>query len=198
MKTVRLATLLLVCVPGLCVPGLAQNKKKHSDLSAAFEYAHYVYVEAKDGGDITSPGLFPEDRQAISDVQAAVEAWNRYAVTTRKDEADLVFVVRKGRLAGAQAHGGISAGSGPTGYPGQNPRPGQGPPSSENVGVGAEVGPDDDLLQVFSTNQNGKLIGPIWTREMTDGLEGPRVPLLRQLRDAVEQAYPNTPPKKQP
>jgi hypothetical protein len=59
-----------------------------------------------------------------------------------------------------------------------------------------EVGSSDDLLQVFVPNPNGKLIGPIWTREMKDGLEAPAVFLLVQLREAVDRAYPNQPPAK--
>ena len=39
--------------------------------------------------------------------------WNRYAITINRSEADLVFVVRKGRLAERQLHGGISGGSRP-------------------------------------------------------------------------------------
>ena len=193
MKPYRLITLLLVLAP---LSGPAQNKtKKHSDVPAEFQSARYVYVEARDGGDITKPGLYPEDRQAISDVQAGVQDWNRYALTIRKDQADLVFVLRRGRLVGAQVHGGVSAGSGPISPPGQNPRAGQ---TGDSLGVGTEVGPDDDLLQVFSFNPDGKLIGPIWTGEMPDGLDGPRVPLLQRLRGVVDCAYPNPPPKKQP
>jgi hypothetical protein len=54
------------------------------------------------------------------------------------------------------------------------------------------------MLQVYTTNPDGKLIGPVWNREMREGLDGPDVPLLRQLRIAVEKAYPSQPAPKQP
>jgi hypothetical protein len=54
--------------------------------------------------------------------------------------------------------------------------------------MGTEVGPSDDMLKVFLLTSDGKLVGPIWNRELKDGLDGPGVPLLQLLRDAVEQA----------
>ncbi len=194
MRACRLIPLLLVLVP---LSALAQNKtKKHANVSAAFASARYVYVQAQDG-DITKPGLFPEDRQAISDVLDGIEAWNRYAVVISENKADLVFIVRKGRFVGIQGRGGIASGPGLAGPPPQNRQPGQFP-DGDSVGVGTEVGPPDDLLQVFTTNPEGKRIGPIWQREMKDGLDAPSVQLLRELKAEVERAYPNPPPKKQP
>jgi hypothetical protein len=176
---------------------LAQQKnKKHSGVSAVFMNARYVYVESPEG-DITRPELYPEDRQAISDVENGVQNWNRYAVTIGREQADLVFVVRKGRTLGEQNRVGISAGPRPQGPPTQNRQPGQ-VQDPDGIGVASEVGPSDDLLQVFTTNPDGKLIGPIWMQEMKDGLDGPSVPLLWQLRSAVERAYPSQPPAKKP
>lgn len=174
----------------------AQSKKKHSDLSALFDSARYVYVQAQDG-DITRPGLYPEDRQAISDVLHGLQAWNRYAVTVNRDHADLVFIVRRGRLVSLQGHVGIGSAQGQMGPQPQNRQPGQ-LPDGDSVGASSEVGPPDDMLEVFATNADGKLSGPIWQREMKDGLDSPSVPLLRELKTAVERAYPNPPVKKHP
>ena len=179
--------------------GSAQNKRKHSDVSAVFMNAKYFYVEAQ-AGDVIRPGLFPEDRQAVFDVQNGVQDWKRYALATSRNQADLVFVVRKGRAAAGQVGVGIPGGPRPQGSQGpptQSRQPGQSP-DDEGVGGGAEVGPGDDVLQVYTTNPDGKLIGPVWNREMRDGLDGPEVPLLRQLRIAVEKAYPSQPAPKQP
>ncbi|MGB6193484.1 MAG: hypothetical protein WBF42_13540 [Terracidiphilus sp.] len=147
----------------------------------------------------TSPGpvFTPEDRQAISDVLDGLQAWNRYAVTVNKEHADLVFIVRTGRIVSLQGHAGIGSPQGQIGLPPQNRQSGQ-LPDGDSVGAGSEVGPPDDLLEVFATNADGKLIGPIWQREMKDGLDSPSVPLFRQLKAAVERAYPNPPAKKQP
>ncbi len=167
-----------------------QKNKKHSDVSTAFLNAHSVYVGAIDGGDVTQPGLYPPDMQAISDVDDGVQAWKRYTLAPRKEQADLVFLVRKGRTVGAQGHGGISPGQRPipmgAGNPG--PQPGQPRDDGDVAGMGTEVGPSDDVLKVFLLTSDGKLVGPVWNREMKDGLDGPGVPLLQLLRDAVEQA----------
>ena len=149
------------------------------------------------------PGLYPEDRQAIADVMDRMRDWKRYAITPNREQADLVFVVRKGRLVGQQDHVGLGLGPHPRGpqpgvlQPGQasNPttaerRAGVSPTNGNEVGAAGEVGPPDDLLRVYTLNPNGKLIGPIWSRQMEDGLAGPSVRLLEQLKDAVEKAYP--------
>ena len=184
---VALATLVVAAA-------FAQNKSKKHGLPAVFANAHYVYVRAQDG-DIMNPGLYPEDRQAISDLQDGLRDWDRYALALEKEHSDLVFVVRKGRALGEQNRVGIS-GKQPLPPSGQPRQPGQMPDGGTGVGVGTEVGPSDDILQVFTTNPEGKLIGPLWQREMHDGLDAPAIPLLRQLRAAVEQAYPQQPAKK--
>ena len=186
----RVAFLLLLVAPF----AMAQQKsKKHSDVPAVFSNARFVYVQAEDG-DIMRPGLYPEDREAIFDVQQGIRDWNRYAVATRREDADLIFIVRKGRIAGAQGRIGVSGGS--PRQPGA-PLPGSDPRQDgigTSVGAAGEVGPPDDLLRVFTQTPDGKLTGPLWSREMKDGLDKPSVLLLQQLKQAVEHAYPPVPP----
>jgi hypothetical protein len=197
MKLFKSIAILLTVVAPLA---LAKDKKKDT-LPAVFSNARFVYVQSEDG-DIMKPGLFPEDRDAIANVQDALKDWNRYSLTINRNDADLVIIVRKGRLAAAQLHGGIAAGT-PTGigssYPGRNPAgpgnsdPGRNPDhtdSGDTLGARGEVGPVDDTLRVFSLTPQGKLSGPLWSREMKDGLNAPEVMLLRTLREAVDRAYP--------
>jgi hypothetical protein len=191
---VRKAATLLVL--SLFVFGTAGAKSKKEKVSAAFRNARFVYVQSIDG-DALDPRLYPEDREAIFDVQQRMRDWNRYTVTFRREEADLVIIVRKGRSAAAQARTGIAIGrpAQPNSYPGQasgqgSAQPGNGPV----VGVGAEVGPSDDLLRVFIGSPDGKLLGPVWSRELEGGLDTPSVELVRQLKDAVEEAYPQSSP----
>ncbi len=197
MKSLKLAAPLLIC---FLIVTLAQSKPKKPDVPAVFQNARYVYVEAVDG-DLLKPGLYPEDRQAISDVQDSIRAWNRYAIALNRNEADLVVVVRKGRLAGAQLHGGISGGT--RTQPGQAPNQDssggpiiQGGRSAE-AGAGGEVGPDVDILRIYIQN-DGKLTGTVWSREQDGGLDAPAVPLIAQLKAAVEHAYPQTASTKKP
>ncbi len=145
-----------------------------------FANAHYVYVQAEDGDEYTA-GLMGEDRVAIANVQDAIHDWNRYALTANVNEAELVFVVRKGRIASGRVGGTVGVG---------NPYPGQ-PPTTRTAGMAeGETGPPDDLLEVKMRNTDGSLSAPIWIRSQPQGLERPRVPLLEQLRDAVERDYP--------
>jgi hypothetical protein len=187
----------------LLAVNIADAKPKKPDVPAVFQTAKYVYVQAEDG-DVLKPSLYPEDRQAIYDVENKIRDWKRYTLTINRNEADLVFIVRKGRLAAAQ--GNVGVGNFPVPQPGQSPVPGpdarpvpnQGG-ISERAGVGTEVGPSDDLLRVFSLDGDKKrLIGPVWSREIDGGLDAPMVRLVEQLKDAVEKAYPPTPPPSDP
>lgn len=56
--------------------------------------AKYVYVTAYDG-DQFDPDLLPEDRQAITSVQDAIQKWGRYIIVYRPSEADMILAVQK-------------------------------------------------------------------------------------------------------
>lgn len=191
MRSAKAVALVLVLIPGLV---FAQKKAKKPVVPAVFGQAQYIYVQAVDGDEF-KPGLLTEDRLAIADVRDALQAWGRYTYTSERDKADLVFVVRKGRLASARvgadmsAPSEVSVGTGPG--MGRQSR-GQVPPG---VGpeVGAEMGPEDDVLEVRQVNQNGKLTSPLWMRSQQNGLNAPRVTLVAQLKQEVEKAYPRKP-----
>jgi hypothetical protein len=184
------AALLLLAVA-------AQAKNKKPDVAAILGTATYVYVESPDG-DIFKPGLYPADRQAISDVEGALHDWGRYKLTTERKQAEIVVVVRKGRLASARV--GVQAplgqplppGQSPNGAPGHGPGIGAGGAGGAGIDGGAEAGPEEDMLRVYLLNPDGKLVGPVWNRMQADGLDAPQLLLVRQLRDAVEKAYPQT------
>ena len=137
MKVITSVALALLLVAPLAH---AKDKKK-KDLPAIFNSARFVYVQAEDG-DVMKPGLIPEDRDAISDVQNVLRDWNRYAVTLHPNQADLIFIVRKGRIASAQGHGGIGTGTGPDlggAYPGSRSPAGPGNPNSPGDRGGEEI-----------------------------------------------------------
>jgi hypothetical protein len=187
LKVVLLILLLPIAVA-------AQKKPKKPSLPVIFDHARYVYVEAMDGGEMDR-NVYPEDRRAIADVRAALKQWGRYALTMDRSQAELVFVVRKGRLAAMQVNGGIrSERDAETGTPGGQPASGRQPQEMPSFGAGSEVGPPDDLMQVCQLNANGKLSGPIWYRSLAQGLNEPKVALVSLLKEAVEKAYPSTTP----
>jgi len=191
MKSNKLIALVLLLVPTLA---LAKDKSKKSDVSPAFASATYVYVEAADG-DIGNPGLDPSDRQAIADVQNALHDWKRYSLTAKRSEANLILVVRKGRVANPQVHIGASGSIRPQpGQPAnQNPAQMQQPAGVAEMAE-TEAGPPEDLLRVYQIDPNGKRVGPIWNRSLRNGLDGPQLILFQQLKAAVERAYPPAPP----
>jgi hypothetical protein len=86
--------------------GLAQSQpRKNEEVPKIFLTAHYVYVEATDGGGL-NPRVVPENRKAIADLQYALQDWKRYIVTAKRREADLFFVVRRGSLVSVQGRVG--------------------------------------------------------------------------------------------
>src|SRR5579863_9234683 len=197
MRPLKTIALLLVLVPAVSLaPKVSLAREKKPNVSAVFRNATFVYVESPEG-DIYRPGLYPPDRQAIGDVEDALREWNRYKLTTRRADADIVIVVRKGRLADARLGGQVSAGQPlpPNQAPGHGPGSGPGTGLGGGAGAGVDTRADfsndgDDMLRVYTLNSDGKLLGPIWNRTLTDGLDAPQIPLFRQLKDAVEKAYP--------
>jgi len=192
---------LLLC--GMVTTASAK-KKKDPQASRLFCQAQYAYVGTTDG-DVMNPNVLPQDREAADALMNNLQAWKRYVIVYQPREADLVFVVRSGRLASLQGH--VVAGGQ---YPnGRNPGPGmQDPSASQNppgtrdpgaageypqgpgigVGAAAEAGPPNDLLQVYT---NGDVTDNahtmLWERSQADGLQGSQ-PLFEHLRDAVEKS----------
>lgn len=177
-----------MAVLAILVPALAvAQKKKHNDVPEAFDAAHSVYVEAADG-DYTKPGLNPADRQAIEDVQDAVRKWNRYTLAVHPEQADLIIVVRKSRSAATDGQSGLPAAPRPNGVAAPARAPGQ-PGDSDTLGASEQMGAEGDKILVYAM-VDGKRKGPIWTREVQGGLDGPSVMLFQQLKTGVERAYP--------
>lgn len=191
MKLIPSVALVLA----LAAPLAFAKDKKKKDVPAILNAARFVYVEAEDG-DIMNPRLFPEDREAIADVQDELKDWNRYAVALNQSDAELVMVVRKGRLVGAQAHGGGGIGTGPElngNYPGsRNPADpnSRGGRVSTEVGARAEAGPPEDMLRVYAVKPDGSRGGLLWTGAMQDGLSAPQVLLVKRLKQEVDRTYP--------
>lgn len=198
----------------------AKSPKK-SEITHIFCPATYAYVKTMDG-DVMRPGVLPEDRDAAYRVEDKLSNWNRYVLVYEPQQADLIFVVRAGRLATTQGDMGAAAGSPDrpinAGTPGANrpprdpsdasqgPAPDQSPatPDARNrkwVGAGGEAGPPDDLLAVYAKPGDVNTQTPLWEQTAKDGLADPNVPLFEQIRTAVDQAchdQPNQPNHDQP
>jgi hypothetical protein len=180
MKLRNLLVLLLVATAAQA-PLSAKNKKP--SVPEVFGSARTVYVESVNGQQFDRD-LDPEDREAIADVQDALQAWKRYRLVTQREEADLVFVVRKGFVHPSE----MGSGDTPGGW-----NPGRGIPGDDRPVQplpGDEGRASADLLKVCQVNADGKLTNPLWVRTLAEGLNPPQVLLFRQFRDEVDKAYP--------
>ena len=72
---------------------------KPSDLAKAPPFpgvlvnARYVYVTSYDG-DQFDPNLLPEDRQAIANVQDAIQKWGKLYLVYEPNQADIIVMVQ--------------------------------------------------------------------------------------------------------
>jgi hypothetical protein len=205
----NMRSLPVLLLAGFAMAGLLRAKDRKPSVPEVMGRAHTAYVEAAEGQQFDR-NLDPDEREAIADVQDALQAWKRYKLVTQREDADIVFVVRKGQVLardGAGDLGGPSQnpslggpGSGPGGGPGSGPgfggaqMPGQRGPGQGGSGPVAEPSVTEDVLEVCLVNADGKLTSPVWARSLEAGLNGPQVRLFRQLRDEVDKAYPIPPP----
>ncbi len=165
MTLTRLSIFLLLFPTLLCAkdPGTLPKQVVH---------ARYVLVTTYFGENLANARISPEDRQAVIDVQEAIRKWGRYTLVYEKENADLILLVRKGRLATAQEGAGIHIGS-------TRPSPSVG--SITNV----DGGDPRDLLALYNAAQ-GIDSSPISRGVETDGLKTPDLPLVTELRAKVE------------
>ena len=185
-------SLILVAIAGLSLP-LVHAKDKKLQVPEVFQSAHSVYVECTDG-ELSRPGLRQADREAILQVQEALREWGRYVLVPTRDKADFVIVLRKGHAVGDQDHLGLglhpSTPQPLSAHPGERNIDNHLPDQTASVGNGGDDIAMQDMLRVYTLNEKGKLKGPVWSREMDGGLNGPTVRLLMELKAAVEITYP--------
>jgi hypothetical protein len=168
----RNASLLLFCVFALGLK--AQDKDA---IPAVVKNATYVMV-ITNSGDIFSPDVTPDDRHAVQDVQKTIEKWGRYKLVYNPGEADLILVVRTGRIADVK--GGVQVA---TTTQRAGDRTDRSRASAESIG--GEVGDPQDTLEVYMASRgiNGP---PLWRGRALDGLKAPQLRLMQEFRSKVE------------
>jgi hypothetical protein len=166
----------LLLVVSLVVTGaLSQKKKKKSDLPAAILQARYVMVTTYNGNDLTA-NVHTDDRNAMVAVEDAIREWGRYALTYQQENADLIILVRKGRLVGATV-GGRTRGT----------QPG----SRGGIIFGTDSGHPDDTLAIYDARL-GIDTSPLWRRTLKDGLSDD-LPLFQHLKQQIKEAEQKKP-----
>jgi len=192
-RNLALLSLLITAIGLVSAPA---KSKKRASVPEEFQSAHTVFVESREG-DITDLKLDPEDRNAILDMQDAIQDWGRYTLSRSRRDADLIIVVHKGRVWRDQSNTASSAGP----HLSTSHTPIQ-QPTDASQGSGNNNSPDgltreNDELRVYTIQPDGKLKGPIWRDDQERGLNGPSILLLQRLKLDVEKAYPAQPATKQ-
>jgi hypothetical protein len=86
---VLLATTLAVAAPKAPKVNALQNVPA---FPGTLVNARFIYVTSYDG-DQFNPNLYPEDRQAISTVQDAIQKWGKFILVYEPHQADIVLMV---------------------------------------------------------------------------------------------------------
>jgi hypothetical protein len=135
-------------------------------------HAQYILVTTNTGDDLTNPNMMADDRQAVVDVQNAIKKWGRYALAYNAKDADLILVVRKGRIVESQP--GLRVGAGSTTKP------------SIGANVPTDMGDPREMLALFDASQ-GLHSTPLWREFAGGGLNPPQMSLVGDLRAAVDK-----------
>jgi|SRR5882724_4371135 len=86
------AAILIVTAAISAGAGSNPNTKDVPAFPGTLANARYVYVASYDG-DQFDPNLIPEDRNAISVVQSAIQNWGKLTLVYRASEADIIILV---------------------------------------------------------------------------------------------------------
>ena len=146
--------------------------KDKPTLSKLVLHARYVLVTTYFGDDPANPRIMPEDRQAVTDVENAIQKWGRYVPVYERRNADLIILIRKGRIAEAGAGVAIHAGT-------EKPSPNFTPV------LNGDAGDPQDMLAVYDATE-GTDNTPLWRGREPDGLKPPEMRLINEFRTRVE------------
>jgi hypothetical protein len=141
------------------------------------------------------------NRKAQEDVERALMKWGLFRLATEAQTADLVIAVRKGtqQSVAPVVKGGpvdtrgviLERTGGSTRVGAQGGRPPdltQSGSGSKDGGpkVGAEVGPSEDIFEVYRGGTEHPLDGsPLWRYNAKDSLKPPAVPAVEEFRKAI-------------
>jgi len=169
-------TIRFVGILALCFAACVAVAKDKNSFPKQIVAAKYVMVTSYFGDNVADSRVPPMDRQAVINVQDAIREWGRYTVVYERKAADLILLVRKGRIANTNDGVGIHAGSNM--------------PTAIGPIYGADAGDPDDMIAIYNASL-GTDTAPIWRDRMNNGLDRPEMKLIRELRKKVEAASKN-------
>lgn len=165
------AALTMIILPS----GLAAGSKQ---VSARLAQARYVALGYDLGdrflsetGAIADPDVHAEDRRALAEIRDQIEKLNRYVITSRLAQAELLIAVRTGRCAS----GGFRV---PVGGPGRAS-------VTARRSLRGELSSPDDMLSVYESASGipGTLL---WREQRSGGLSSASPSLFEEFLSAVE------------
>jgi hypothetical protein len=203
------ARTVLVLLSLLLVPEAdAKNKKKQllsEDVLRAQNVLVVIHPEA--GEPLTSPRT---NRTAQEEVEKAIMKWGRFKLVMDAQTADLVIAVRKGHANGPtirnsptddrpvivqQTDDQIRVGV-QRGRPPDLTDPGIGGSEPKRPRITNEVGPSDDIFEVYRGGVKDPLDkSPVWRYMAKDALNGPEVEAVEQFRKAIAESEEARPQK---
>ena len=86
------AVMLGMAVAVMAVPKPSRSAQADPPFPGTLRNARYVYVAAYDG-DQFNPHLLPEDRDAIANVQNAIQKWGKLVLVYSPGDADVILLV---------------------------------------------------------------------------------------------------------
>jgi hypothetical protein len=93
MKRLSFVAAMLILMSAIsAVAAPSPNTAKVPAFPGTLANARYVYVASYDG-DQFDPNLLPEDREAISAVQNAIQSWGKLTIVYQPSEADITILV---------------------------------------------------------------------------------------------------------
>ena len=94
MKRLFLATMSLIVLAAISATAAPQpSTVKRAAFPGTLANARYFYVASYDG-DQFDGNLLPEDRDAISAVENAIQEWGKLVIVYRPSEADIIILLR--------------------------------------------------------------------------------------------------------
>ena len=192
--------LLLLCLL-LGPQAQAKNKKKQllpEDVLRAETVLVVIHPEA--GEPLTNPRV---NRTAQEEVEKAIMKWGRFKLVMDSQTADLIIAVRKGHASGPtirnsptddrpvvaqQTDAQIRIG-GKQGRPPDLTDPGFGGSEPRRPRITNEVGPSEDIFEVYRGGVKYPLDkSPVWRYMAKDALNGPEVEAVEQFRKAIAES----------
>ena len=197
-------SIVFLCLFLMLVPQLnAKNKKKQllaDDVLRAQRV--FVTVHPDAGESLTHPWA---NRNALNEVERALEKWGRFSVVTDAQTADLVIAVRVGNKSGPVISNSpldtrpeIYQPGVPDARIGRPQQPGRPPDLTEPLPgdsrdrgprLGGQVLSSEDTFEVYRGGGEYPLdAAPVWRYIAKDSLNPPQVTAVDQFRKAIEES----------